>query len=91
MTNPINTQIDTIPYSAEAVANLVALEREHEPQTLPEYMGPEVWIDFGSGHPAYPVSPIGFKWPCPTLTTARSLASLETRVAVALILASENK
>lgn len=82
--------VPLIPYSAEAVEALLKVERQH----IENYMGFCAWPDheedeiwdpetedeyFGSVEP----------YPCPTLVEARSLAALETKVAVALILGGE--
>jgi hypothetical protein len=68
----------TIPYSPEAVATLVAIERSHM-GTKPNGMYQSGWC------------PDCYLWesPCPTLTSARTTASEETRIAVALLLLGE--
>jgi len=95
MTNPTQT---TIPYSAEAVDNLVKVEREHYERLFTNHDGIKdkmcgyincyhILIDKYVPNRPYPAN----IYPCPTLVKARAKAAVETRVAVALIIAGDNK
>lgn len=96
--------INTLPYSTEAVDDLVALEREHIEQTLEQYKDrrpfkyvfPQVADYIGNktlclccSDSIRDISKI-ILYPCPTLITVRTSASTETKVMVALILGGEN-
>lgn len=71
----MNNPIETVPYSAKAVNELVDLERMHK-GFRPNGEFQSGWC--GDCFPTYV--------PCPTLIKARNEASIETRLAVALIL-----
>lgn len=80
MTNLPETKI---PYSKEAVEDLVALEREHG-----ENFREKCYICPGTGYLGNHERRVHA---CPILVTARSSASKKTLVAVALILGGERR
>lgn len=86
----------TIPHSAIAVDNLVALERKHRLSNSKGDLVIECDICRINKH-GKPVTKddiiswAAANYPCPTLTAARVAASRETLVAVALILGGDKQ
>lgn len=72
-----------IPYSAEAVNNLLLIEREHVSCYYPNQ--PKGYTGECRGCYWDPVLSSKNTYPCPILLEARALSSLETKVAVVLI------
>lgn len=83
----------TIAYSAEAVESLVDLERKHGLSIKGARRECDNCMINKHGKPVIEKDIIrwsGADYPCPTLTLARSMASEETLVAVALILGGQS-
>ena len=83
------TPLKKIPYSTEAVENLLAIEREHV-----SWFYPNQPIGYkGECRGCYWDNNVDsdYPYPCPTLTKARAGASAETLVAVALLLGVSNE
>jgi len=94
MTSPMDTKMDTVPYSAEAVDNLVAIEREHEGNwgyTFSEDKSGIGLLCFYCSHPIPRTEIFKFSDPCPTLVEARASADPATKVAVALVMGGDKK
>lgn len=84
---------DKTPYSAQAVNNLVALEWKHRLFSKGDRRECDVCRVNLKGEPITENDIIygPLSYPCPTLVDARASASMETLVAVALIMAGERK
>lgn len=82
-----------IPHSAEAVNNLVALERKHRLFSKGERRECDICRVNKYGEPATENDILygALDYPCLTLTQARAMVSPETLVAVTLTLRSERR
>ena len=101
----VEVQVNTIPYSAEAVGNLANIERAHRGISLETYRDRRAFKYVMHEVEEYiyliknnicqlcsdSISDTSkiFAYPCPTLTEVRTSASKETRIAAALILSGD--
>lgn len=83
--------ITMIPYSAEAVNNLVAIEREHQSFLYNITTGEALCSSLECETAGLDMNEnYTITYPCPTLLDARAKASPETLIAVALRLGGSN-
>jgi hypothetical protein len=78
-----------IPYSTEAIETLVAVEREHSPRLLRRVAPGSRNKNTQFCRSSFCYGGKDSQYPCDVLRSARTTASEETRIAVALILMGE--